>query len=327
MRSLKYLIPPVVALIILASFEVFFTGPAAATPGELVLIRPQTTANQVAQTLSGRGIIKSSRRFLFFARIFGFDKRIQPGRYYLPAGRNELEVLKIITSLRYSKGRVTIPEGLTTNEIASILESNGVCSAADFLNYTTHFKLPAVAQSSIEGFLFPDTYDLPVGLGPKKTVDIMVNRFYTVFDELKKELGVDSVPIAETVVLASLIEKEAKLNEERPVIASVFINRLKKSIRLECCATVEYILPEHKPTLTYADLKTPSRYNTYLHPGLPPGPICNPGRASLRAALKPALTDYFYFVAQGDGSHKFSKTLADHIQAKNRNTNISNDSK
>lgn len=318
MRSLKYLIPPFVALIVLASFEIFVADPVPSAQGEFVLIRPQATAHQVAQTLSGRGIIKSSRRFLFFARIFGFDKRIQPGRYYLPAGRSELELLKTITSLRYSKGRVTIPEGLTINEIAAILESNGVSSATDFLNYATHFKLPAVDLTNVEGFLFPDTYDLPVGLGAKKTVDIMVNRFYTVFDELKKELGVDSVTVAETVVLASLIEKEAKLNQERPVIASVFTNRLKKGIRLECCATVEYILPAHKPALTYTDLKTPSLYNTYLHPGLPPGPICNPGRASLRAALKPAHTDYLYFVAQGDGSHKFSKTLTDHIQAKNR---------
>lgn len=331
MRNLKFIIPPLIALLFIVGYEVFFTPPQKTpTRRELILIRPDTNARQASLILAKRGIIKSQKRFLLLARLFGFDKRIQPGRYLLPSHLNELGVLKIITSARYAQSRVTIPEGLTLKEVARILESNGVCKAEDFLACARNSKGLALPAQTVEGYLFPDTYDLPVGLDPQKTIEIMVNRFFEVFNGLKKELGVGSINIEETVILASLIEKEAKLDSERPIIASVFTNRLKNGMRLECCSTVEYILPEHKPVLTYADLRTPSPYNAYLHPGLPPGPICNPGRASLKAALRPAQTDFLYFVSQGDGSHRFSKNLAEHNQAKKRKkryTNISNESK
>ncbi|MEA3312593.1 MAG: endolytic transglycosylase MltG, partial [candidate division WOR-3 bacterium] len=194
----------------------------------------------------------------------------------------------------------------------------------------TEFNIPF---GSFEGLLFPDTYSFPlgilpedvlrvgvlpedvlrVGVLPEDVLRVMVRRFFEVAEPMLREVSLDTL-----VILASIVEREAYLDEERPVIASVFYNRLKQGLPLESCATIEYALPEHKERLTYADLGVDSPYNTYLHRGLPPGPICSPGKASLEAVAHPKRTQYLYFVSKGDGSHYFSETAAEHERMKRK---------
>ena len=167
---------------------------------------------------------------------------------------------------------------------------------------------------STEGYLFPDTYVLSKGMGARQILDLMINRFWQVFNSLVQGRDLP-MSIREIVTLASIVEKETGLAEERPVIASVFLNRLKKRMRLESDPTVIYDLKDFDGNLTKKHLQAPSPYNTYRHLGLPPGPIANPGRASLEAVLKPAQTSYLYFVSKNDGSHFFSSTLKEHNRA------------
>jgi len=180
----------------------------------------------------------------------------------------------------------------------------------DFLTGVPH------GEKRLEGFLFPDTYQFEADATAEEIINVMLKRFGEVYNEeyrrRAQELGLSTL---EVVTMASIVEKEAKLDEERAVIAGVFYNRLKKNWKLESCATVQYLLGEPKAELSYKDLEIDSPYNTYKYYGLPPGPIASPGKASLEAALYPEEVDYLFFRANPDGSHTFSRTLAEHNQA------------
>jgi UPF0755 protein len=175
-----------------------------------------------------------------------------------------------------------------------------------------------IPAQNLEGYLYPDTYDFEWGTPPSKAAAAMLENFRSIFDtSWAGKLEGRKLTTHQAVIMASLVEREAQVDSERAIIASVFYNRLRLFRPLESCASIEYILPRHKNTkLTYADLKIDSPYNTYRRVGLPPGPISNPGRASLEAAVFPAKTDYLYFVSRGDGGHIFSKSLQEHIRAK-----------
>jgi UPF0755 protein len=167
---------------------------------------------------------------------------------------------------------------------------------------------------SLEGYLFPDTYFVSRDMAPRQIIDLMVKRFWEVYHDLVEHRQVE-MPLRDVVTLASIVEKETGLPEERPVIASVFLNRLKRKMRLESDPTVIYGIKDFDGNLKKKDLDLPGPYNTYCHFGLPPGPIANPGRESLRAVLTPAETEYLYFVSKNDGSHHFSATLSEHNRA------------
>jgi UPF0755 protein len=304
-----------------------------------------------AYRLKEAGIIDNPTKFILLAKLFGYERKLRMGRYNLTKGLSEFSALKILSQGGRGTTLVTIPEGKTLKQIAEILEEQGICAKEDFLTICFDPNLLlglGIKANSAEGYLFPDSYEFSIQADPKEVLIRMVKRFFAVYNSLmdskdpasqrgfaplnprKSVLGglkpgemtrfgsSSRLSLHEIVTLASIVEAEAQLDSERPIIASVFLNRLKKRLPLQSCATVEYILKERKPRLAKKDLSIESPYNTYLHLGLPPGPICNPGRNSLLAILFPAQTEYLFFVSKGDGSHQFSKTSQEHQIATRR---------
>ncbi len=276
-----------------------------------IRIEKNLSAKKIAKYLKQKGVIKRELLFLVFAKITGKEDEIKAGVYRLKKNTAEFRVLSWVSKGRFEGIRVTIPEGLTRAEIAHILFQKNITDSIEFIRKTEDRKLLRkyrIPFSSFEGFLFPDTYIFFEDTPAERVISKMVERFFEVYEEIGGKMeNLDTV-----VILASIVEKEAFFESEKPIIASVYWNRLKKHMRLEADVTVQYALGKHKKRLTYADLRINSPYNTYLHPGLPPGPICSPGEKSLESVINPARTDYLYFVAKGDGSHIFSKTLAEH---------------
>jgi len=287
-------------------------------PGREVIfeVYPGESTRRIAARLDSLEIITHPRRFVVRARLSGLDRTLQSGVYRLHTRMSEDSVLAVLASGAIATTTVTIPEGFRLEQIARRLAEAGVVDRDSFLLLSKDRNLLAefgVPFGSFEGMLFPDTYKFPVGISTERALRMMVDRFFQVADGLLDEVSLDTL-----VIMASIVEREAYLESERPLIASVFYNRLKRGMALESCATVEYALPEHKEKLTYYDLGVDSPYNTYLHAGLPPGPICSPGKASLEAAAHPAETEYLFFVSKGDGSHHFSKTASEHERMKRR---------
>lgn len=293
-------------------------------------IKRGMTAKAVGQNLKKEGLIKNSMVFLIYAKINGLDTKFKSGHYRLNYAMSLPEMVDKFVKGEVDLKKITIPEGLTLEKIAEVFESNELASKEEFLSYAVpslfEDKYPFLRAlpegATLEGFLFPDTYFFPKDSPVSLYIDAMINRFHEVyykneeFLEKEKKLGLNTYQV---ITLASIVEREAKLNDERPIIAAVFLNRLKKGMPLQSCATVEYVLKEHKEVLTLEDLKVESPYNTYIHEGLPPGPISSPGVESIKAVLNPADVDYLYFVANKDGSHTFNRTYEEHLRAKRMN--------
>jgi UPF0755 protein len=227
-----------------------------------------------------------------------------------------LQVLDALTKGRVKHYKVSIPEGYTVRQIAQFLEAEGLTEGEAFLEkcFSPQYASSlGVEAKSLEGYLFPDSYLLPKGLPPEDVTEMMVRQFRQVYtsqySERSKELGFSDYQI---LILASIIEKEAAIPEERFLVSSVYHNRLKRNMRLYSCPTVIYGMEDFAGNLTKEDLERYTPYNTYIIRGLPPGPICNPGTEAIRAALYPAETNYLYFVSKNDGSHHFSATLKEH---------------
>jgi UPF0755 protein len=277
-----------------------------------VVVRPGQSVRTIADTLVAKQIIGSRPLFLFYAWYYNYNTRLRAGRYQLSVGTGERRALKLLAGEEAAVAMVTIPEGYTMNEVAKALAERGVCRADSFLSAcmdTGLLRQSGVRASTAEGYLFPETYEF------LNVVRRMVRQFFSVFAELRDSSPAPRPPLLDpwqTVILASIVEREAKMPEEFPCIAGVFVNRLRRHMPLQSCATVEYLLPERKGRLSVEDTKIESPYNTYLHIGLPPGPICNPGRRALAAALSPERNNYLFFVARGDGTHAFSRTAAEH---------------
>lgn len=286
-----------------------------------VTIPPGASTAAIADSLEAHGIIHGRAVFIGLSRLLGYDRRLRHGRYELRPGAGAPAALRELSRPGVTAVRVTIPEGWRLVDIARLLEDKDICTGPGFLAACADPDLLAelgIPGKDAEGLLFPDTYEFETGTEPADVVLRLGRRFARVFAELKAELPGQPLDDRETVILASIVEKEAVVADEAPLIAGVFLNRLRRGLPLQSCATVQYVLPRHREVLTYADTRVESPYNTYRHEGLPPGPISNPGRRALAAALRPAETDYLFFVAQGDGSHVFSKTWREHEKAKRR---------
>jgi UPF0755 protein len=289
---------------------------------ELVTVAPGRSFTALAESLHARGIVDSPFRLKLLARMAGYDKRIKAGEYMLSSAMKPRQLLNVLAEGRVHLYRVTIPEGFTLYQIAERLDHLSLVSADDFIRAATDSREAAhygIAGATFEGYLFPDTYDFPRGITPRRIIAAMVGRFWEKFKPAWKararELGLS---VHQVVILASIIEKETASAPERPLIAAVFYNRLKKGMRLESDPTVIYAIPDFNGNLTRRDLKARTPYNTYRIRGLPAGPIANPGTAALEAALYPARTDFLYFVARKDGTHQFSRTLKEHNRAVTR---------
>ncbi|WP_050752945.1 endolytic transglycosylase MltG [Pseudobacteroides cellulosolvens] len=288
------------------------------------------TSAQITDKLAEEGIIKNTFMFKMISKINGFDGTYKSGTHILSKDLDYDSLMRILSSDPVTS-KVLIPEGYTLNQITDKLYKDKLIDKAKFANVALNEKfdykfLKGIPQREkrLEGYLFPDTYNFDVKSGEKAIIDRMLSRFDEVFKpeyyEKAKALG---LTVHEVIILASIIEREAKEYEERRLISGVFYNRLKSKNpihkKLQSCATIQYILlnktGEVKPKLTDADTKINDPYNTYLHEGLPPGPICCPGKESIEAALEPETTDYYYFVSKGDGTHEFSTTLSQHQAA------------
>jgi UPF0755 protein len=302
-------------------------APGAAAEGDegIVEIPRGMGARGIVRLLEEKKVIPNRNAAFAYILIKGVRNRLQAGEYQFDHPMTIPEVIgKIARGAVYLR-KFTIPEGLVTVEIAQRWQDQGFGTREEFLTAAEQ-ALDAVRQfapaaKSVEGFLFPETYSFPRRTTAKQAVEAMLDRFQRVVRQLQESAPPEQWPLKnlhDTVTLASLVESEAAQGDERPLIASVYINRLERRILLQCDPTVIYALElagRYRGKLTLADLQFRSPYNTYVSPGLPPGPIANPGYASLQAAIQPASTKYLFFVRTAESRHVFSETLADHNRA------------
>ncbi|TGK12052.1 endolytic transglycosylase MltG [Leptospira fletcheri] len=285
-------------------------------------IEPGDSPVEVTEFLSKNGLLKSSKYFLFLIKATRSANKIKAGLYELNDGMDARKILQVITEGKVKLVTFTVPEGYNDRQIGDLLvKKNLIKSRADFLQAASRtelmreFKIPA---ANAEGYLFPETYSVPVNYPADKIVRMMIKRFFAKLDKIPKAKELNPNKLHEIVVLASVVEREAKKKEERPLMAGVFLNRLKKDIPLESCATIQYLFDKPHPRIFEKDLKIVSPYNTYLNKGYPPGPISNPGLPALEAALMPTETDYLFFLLKPDGYHYFSKNFKEHAEAKKK---------
>lgn len=276
--------------------------------------------HQVVFKLKEQKIFIQKTFFLTYAELFKIDRRIHVGKYDLNKGITLAELTEKLTTGKGSSLDVTIPEGLNFKQIAGILKNQAGVDSAGFVEVASDTSFIGelnLDAPNLEGYLFPNTYKSYWGMEPEDVAKIMVKELSNILgDSLIRRMEQINFSLYQVLTLASLIEAEAQNPEERPIISAVYHNRLNKNMLLQCDPTVIYALPDLDRPLVLKDLEIDSPYNTYKYTGLPPGPINNPGKASILAALYPANVDFLYFVAKGDGSHIFSSTLEEHILAK-----------
>ncbi|MBN1938324.1 MAG: endolytic transglycosylase MltG [Candidatus Aminicenantes bacterium] len=280
------------------------------------------SVRSVAESLKTRGLIRKTAPLLLWYNLFHHSRSIKAGEYALPAGRDVREVLETLVRGKIYLHPVTVAEGLTAAETFDVFLAASFGTPEGFaaaFRDTAEITLIDPGAEDLEGYLFPETYRLPKGASASDILAGMVYQFKDIFGPNERARAADiGLTPRQAVVLASLIEEETALAREKPLVSAVFHNRLRAGMKLECDPTVIYALKKAGPfsrALTRKDLKFDSPYNTYLYPGLPPGPICNPGKDSLRAAIRPAGVDYLFFVANREGGHTFSRTLKEHLAA------------
>jgi len=281
-----------------------------------VIIQRGSTFAQVTAALQDRSVLAQPLAFRILARLRHADADVKAGEYRFPAHQTSDEVLRRLVRGEQFAVWVTIPEGYTAHEIARTLADRSLGDAGAYERVFLReggIALGGARTSNLEGYLFPSTYLIPIDDSPSGVAKILTGQF-------RRELPADAErrakalgrTLPEVVTIASLVEREGKVDEDRPLIASVIYNRLRLGMPLEVDASIEYTFPEHHDVITKRDLEIDSPYNTYRHTGLPPTPIANPGKASLDAAFEPAKSEYLYYVAKPDGHSAFAKTLQEH---------------
>ncbi len=321
MKLIKKLWIPIVILITFSCLFLlfnYFNSPANnSKKSVLFTIQTGESVKSVAERLRIEGIIRSDLFFTTLIRVSSKAETIKSGQYNLNNRMKNTEILRILSKGIVATERFTVPEGLHIRQISELLEKNNILKAQDFVDACYNKEILekyGIPFKSAEGFLFPDTYIVANDLSANQIVEVMIDKFFSSLYTIPyNNYSVDD--LRRVVIIASLVEKEAKIDDERQLIAAVFYNRLQKGKRLESCSTIQYILGKTKERLLYSDLQVDSPYNTYLHSGLPPGPISNPGLKSLIAAVYPADVDYLFFVSKRDGSHHFSTTYQQHLKA------------
>ena len=276
---------------------------------------------EVARLLADNGLIANEDVFKAGAVFLRMDRKISAGRYVMPPRTSLVSLYRELLRGQRHLNLVTVPEGLTLPETAGILVERLGIDAGELGRWACDRGFMSelgISGESAEGYLFPDTYDMPPGSHPRDIISTMAKRALEVFSRAYREsdspLGLD---VNEVFTLASIVQAEVTYGDEAPRVAAVFLNRLRTGMPLQADPTVAYALGERKAQITYRDLEVDSPYNTYVHAGLPPGPICSPGESSIRAVLNPAFpSSEMYFVARGDGRHVFSETIDEHVKAK-----------
>jgi UPF0755 protein len=313
-------------LLFVTWFALEFYRPIEAQPNTVIfeVVKGQS-AKDIAIDLKKSGIIKKTWPFLVGYRFFFPGLSLKAGEYAITVPDSPKNIIRVLSEGNVYLHSITVPEGLIILEIADLLNSEGFAHKEDFLRVAEN---PHLIQDldkeapNLEGYLFPETYRFAKGTSSEEIAAAMVYQFRNIFSqewmERAEELGMN---VRDVVILASLIEEETSLPDEKKIISSVFHNRLNKGMKLDCDPTIIYVLKlegRFKGRLRTIDLKYDSPFNTYLYAGLPPGPIANPGRDSLEAALYPEDAKYLYFVSKNDGSHHFSQTFREHVNAVNK---------
>ena len=307
-------------LIFIQYLNSFSRKPANPNASEITfLIERGDTLSAVSRNLETKGVISNSTLFSIFALMKDQAQSLKAGEYALSGADTPQRILHIITKGQVKLYRLTVPEGLNLFETGTLAEKAGFGTRETFIltaESTEFARSLGISAKTLEGYLFPETYYFPKSADEKDVIREMVRRFQEVYtNDWKERTRKMGFTVHEIVTLASIIEKETGEASERPVISSVFHNRLERGMRLESDPTVIYGIEDFDGNITRKDLRTPTPYNTYVIKGLPPGPIANPGKMSLQAALYPADTEYIFFVSKKDSTHKFSKTLKEHNRA------------
>ncbi|MST99859.1 endolytic transglycosylase MltG [Tissierella pigra] len=294
----------------------------------LVVIPSSSSVNTISNILYENKLIKNPIIFKIKVKTSNTASTLKAGEYNLST---DMDLDTIISKL--VKGgkdrntvRFTIPEGYELEQMAEKLAKEGIIDKDRFIqlssdkkNFEEEFSFLKQLEKgqSLEGFLFPSTYEIFTGTKEEEIIGKMLHEFEKIYEkDLESKLTELNMTLNEAVTLASIVEREGKVDEERPLMSAVFLNRIEKGMMLQSCATVQYVLGERKEVLSNADTRIDSPYNTYINEGLPPGPIASPGEESLVAAVNPADVDYLFFVLTGNGTHTFTKTYEEHLQAK-----------
>jgi UPF0755 protein len=313
----------IIALTLVCLFLITVFSPARRHDKEFiyVVVDRGLSYSRIAERFTAAGLIREERLFLILGRVFGIEHRAKAGRYRFASTSNMVDILRTLYKGATYRERVLVRPGKTMETVVEIMSSRAAVDSAGFAALivdSAFVRSLGVPSSTAEGYLFPDTYDIEWQESPESVVHRMVARFFKAFDEtLRTRTRQMDMTINEVVTLASIIEKEAMLDSERPLISAVFHNRLKIGMKLQADPTVRYALKKWTGRVLYRDLEVQSPFNTYWAYGLPPRPICSPSLASLVAALYPVPgSKDLYFVARGDGGHYFSHDQRSHNQAK-----------
>ena len=301
----------------------FFLAPVGTGAHQVELdISSGMDASHVTRLLKAKHLISHETFFLWYLRLQNLSSKIQVGTYELHDGMRLSQIIHILTSGKVKLHPITIPEGWNHRQIGDFLAKKAlVKDREEFLSISRNpqvlqqYKIPA---PSTEGYLYPETYMIPAGFSGKKLHKLMLEKFFATIKEINKPRLYTPKELQEKIILASIVEREALHPGERPIIAQVFLNRIQKGMKLESCATIQYLFEKPQAKLYLQDLARPSSYNTYLHYGWPPAPISNPGKAALEAAFRPQKNKYLYFVVKPNGSHHFSENYRAHLLAKKK---------
>lgn len=313
----------IVVIGIVSIFISTIRKPLKISQSEVVNVEEGDSFYSIINRLSNEKKIKSPFIIKIYAKLTGLDLEVVPGSHTLDETMSLNDVAKILKDTNNANTiTLTIPEGFNVEDIAARVEENGICTKDEFLSAVKSYPLPAYVSDNadkrynLEGFLFPDTYNFEIGVKPEYIIETMIKRFEEVWAEVTKGMDIKQEDIEKVINVASIIEKEARVDEDRPLIASVIYNRLKQGMPLQIDATVIYAHGYYIENVRNRHLAIESKYNTYLHKGLPVGPICNPGAPSIKAALHPADTNYLFYLLASDSEHYFTDNYDDFLKKK-----------
>ena len=290
----------------------------------LIIVQEGMTTADIAQLLHEKKLVKDPTAFRWEARYKGLATKLQAGPYQIEGGLSNGAIVDVMVKGRIKQLRFTVPEGFTVVKTAKKLEAEGLGKADKFIAAAKNYAPFDYMQTDnpdvlfkAEGFIYPATYELPVGLSEDKILAILVGQFdeYMREEKIPEKCAQQGLQLRQVVNLAAMVELEAVFAEEQPRIAGVFLKRLAIGMPIQSDTTIQYLLGSQKESITFDDTKIQSPYNTYQNPGLPPGPIGSPGMSAIKAVLEPEKTEYLYFVAEKDGHHRFSKTYNEHLRA------------
>jgi UPF0755 protein len=301
--------------------------PGSRRQGEVyVRVTAGAGARTIGNELAQKRLVRSGFHFVLWTKILGAEGRLQAGEYMLHPGMTPFDIVRRIKDGQVASPGITIPEGFDLRQISAALATAGLVDENQFLAAANDAAsvlegtgLAVPPNNSLEGYLFPDTYRIAPGTPVQDILRTMVVRMNAVVGPLLEERDIPlDLSLHQLLTLASIVEKEAQQAAERPLIAGVFLNRLRQRMPLQADPTVKYVLDPAPTRLSLQDVAVDSPYNTYRYPGLPPGPIASPGIEAIKAVLEPADTEHLYFVARGDGTHVFSRSYREHLDARRR---------